>query len=162
MRRLLPALLALTMVTACGDDEGGGREEKSADRAPASSTATTTEDQRAPVGDADQRAVRKLAKEYYAAYADADWQGVCKTLSPRARARLKRKGGSCAEVFRSTSTKKARQAVRGAIANTVEVDGDRATAALQADGVPLPEKLYAAKIEGRWRIVIKRAASGAP
>lgn len=88
LRALLLIVGVLTLLSACGSDE----EERAA---PAGTQARTQE----RTGVTDQTQIRALGTKYIEAYAKKDWKTVCSTLSPRARARFKRKAGSCRNVY---------------------------------------------------------------
>jgi hypothetical protein len=150
VRRATP-LLVLALLAGCGSDDDGSSR-------PAETGQRTTAEQ----PETDEVQIRRLAIEYQDAVARRDWAGMCEMLSPRARARLDRKAGSCERGFRTTVTDAAVKQARETTAGAVKVRGDRATVAitLLGDDTTLTT-LHAAKIDGRWLFYIKRAAKGA-
>lgn len=151
MRRA--ALLVLLVLAA-----GCGSNDEQSPR-PADTGARTTAER----AESDEVQLRKLAIEYWDAVAERDWERVCATLSPRARARLGRKAGSCERAYRTTAKPQASKTARELTAGEVKVRGDRATVeiTLRGDDETI-QTLHAAKIDGRWWVYIKRAAKGAP
>ncbi len=151
-RALVPALLALALAAGCGGDD----EQQSA------APAETEQQTQTQSGPSDQTQIREVASRYLEAYAKGDWKKLCATLSPKARARFARKGGSCVQVYRDTA--KRHKTDKYMLVSRVRVDGDRATVDVSFGGSQeeKPEfKMYAAKIDGRWWLYIKRAAKGA-
>ena len=154
-RGLLLSLLAVALVAGCGGDDD---ERDSA--APQTQQQTTTQER---TGVTDKTQIREVASRYLEAYAKGDWKKVCATLSPKARARFARKGGSCVQVYKDTA--KRHKTDKYMLVSRVRVDGDRATVDVSFGGSQEEKpdfKMYAAKIDGKWWLYIKRAAKGAP
>lgn len=155
-RVVIALLLAHSLATAgCGADDEPER------KAARTETQPRTEDQ---TPDPDEAEIRKLANDYYRAYEKRDWKGVCDTLSPRAQARLARKAqSSCEQAYREASKPAAVRGARDLVPGLIRVSGDRATVQMTLRGSSdTIVKLYAAKLDGRWWVYIKRAAQGAP
>ena len=148
-------MLALLVVLAGASGCGSGQSQ------PAATATQKAETTRRSLRERDELSVRHLVTAYYRAFAARDWTGVCATLSPRARARFARKAGSCGRIYASTARPSAVKATRHMRAGPVTVHGDRATAAIEAFGGRV-DTLYAARIHGRWWLIVKRAAKGAP
>ncbi len=153
------ALLAAGALAGCGSDSA---DDQASQRPEADTQART---QPKPKGPTDAVQVRKLVLRYTNAVGERDWRAVCATLTPGARERLARKAGSCPKSYRTTPREASRYS-KELLPNKVRINGDRATVTATPYGVgpdDRPEdKYYAAKINGRWWLVIKRAAGGAP
>lgn len=155
LRRATVLLLVTLVPAACGSNEN---ERASARTATQTATSTRTQE-----GATDETQLRSLATRYVKAVFKRDWKKVCATLSPSARARLARKAGSCEAVYKSTPRAGSRS-TKDLLPTEVRKRGDRATVLMGVNGVGDgdPYKLYAAKLDGRWWLYIRRAAKGAP
>ena len=141
------------LVGGCGSDD----EERSPRGEPQTQT-------QARPAISDQTQIREVASRFLEAYAKGDWKGVCATLSPKARARFARKAGSCPALYRETARRD--KTDKSLLVSRVRLKGEnRAIANVSFGGSQEGRqafKLYAAKIEGKWFLYIKRAAKGAP
>lgn len=152
LRAIVLIVGAFTLLAACGSDEN----ERAA---PAETQARTQE----KTGVTDQTQIRALGTKYIEAYAKKDWGTVCSTLSPRARARFKRKAGSCQKVYEQAPAKSVRFAKDQEIMDVRMRGDDRAVMTIGTHYSDRVEgRMYAAKLDGRWFLYIKRAAQGAP
>ncbi len=153
-RPLLTTLVIGAGVAGCGD---GAEQRQTLAR---TSERPVSADER-PL--TDQVKLRRLAERYLSALRANDPEGLCATLTPRAQARLARKAGSCPASYRQVLTPQARRDARGLRVDHADINGDRARI-----GIALPTSsqadlyYYAAKLDGRWRLYIRRAAKGAP
>lgn len=167
------AVIALTGFAACGDDDGGD-EDSSAENTPAATQpsggpATSVEAPPATGGTAsgdEEAAVKKAVDAYNAAFASADYDGMCGLMSSSARdsflEEAKKSGvdedcpGSLDKALGQVSEQleAGREALRDAEVTEVKIDGDKAAVSLTftISGQKTTRPYSAVKEDGEWKV----------